>query len=323
VGASRSRLLVSLKGLGVTMSAAVKVDLYQSVTDAIVSKLEAGVSPWAPSWASAKVSRPLRSCGLPYNGVNVLILWMSALEAGYTSPYWLTYKQAEALGAQVRKGSKGVRVVYYGTFEKSETDSAGESVAKKIPFLKSYCVFNACQIDGLPSHFFPAAESLAINPGERIESVDKWAAATGATVTESGSRACYNRLLDAVNLPPFAQFESPEAFASVLAHELVHWSGHESRLNRDLGKRFGDNAYAIEELVAELGAAFCMADLGLGVVPRDDHASYLASWLSVLKADKRAIFTAASAASAAAGFLGSFSGAVSSGESEEILSESV
>lgn len=304
-------------------AAAVKLDLYQSVTDAIVSKLESGVSPWAPSWASAKISRPLRSCGVPYSGVNVLILWLSAMESGFSSPYWLTYKQAEKLGAQVRKGSKGVRVVYYGTFEKCETDSSGESVAKKIPFLKSYCVFNAEQIDGLPSHFFPVADSLKVNPGERVKAVDEWAAATGAKITEAGSRACYNRAADTVNVPPFAQFESPEAFASVLAHELVHWSGHESRLNREFGKRFGDSAYALEELVAELGAAFCMADLGLSVVPRDDHASYLAGWLAILRADKRAIFTAASAASAAAGFLGSFSGAINSEESEEILSESV
>ena len=128
-----------------------------------------------------------------------------------------------------------------------------------------------------------------------------------------------------VRVPPFEQFESPEAFASVLAHELVHWSGAAGRLNREFGKRFADSAYAMEELVAELGSAFCLADLGVCSVPRDDHASYLASWLSVLKADKRAIFTAASAASAAANFLGSAgAGAgVASEESEEITAELV
>lgn len=296
--------------------AVVKSDVHQLVTDAIVKKLEAGVSPWAPSWAQAKISRPLRSCGLPYNGVNVLILWLQAMELGYSSPYWLTYKQAEALGAQVRKGEKSTRVVYYSTFEKSETSASGEESSKRIPFLKSYCVFNACQIDGLPEHFHPKAENLAINPGERIAAVDEWATATGARILEQGGKAFYNRLADTVNVPPFAQFESPDAFASVLAHELVHWSGAAGRLDRTKGKRFGDHAYAMEELVAELGAAFILADLGVCAVPRADHAEYLACWLSVLKADKRAIFTASSMASAAAGFLGSSKGSEVAEENE-------
>ena len=278
---------------GAKMSAAVsvKIDLYQAVTDAIVAKLEAGVTPWAPSWVSAQVSRPLRVCGTPYNGVNVLILWLTAMDRGYSSPHWMTYEQAKKLGGQVRKGEKSAKVVFYGSVEKEGKDSSGESVTKKIPFLRSYSVFNASQIDGLPERFHPAAKSVAI--------------------------------ADVVRVPSFEQFQSPEAFASTLAHELVHWSGAENRLNREFGKRFADSAYAMEELVAELGSAFCLADLGVCSIPRDDHASYLASWLSVLKADKRAIFTAASAASAAAAFLGSAGVGVVSEESEEIFAETV
>ena len=310
---------------GAKMSAAVsvKVDLYQAVTDAIVAKLEAGVTPWAPSWVSAQVSRPLRVCGTPYNGVNVLILWLTAMDRGYSSPHWMTYEQAKKLGGQVRKGEKSAKVVFYGSVEKEGKDSSGESVTKKIPFLRSYSVFNASQIDGLPGRFHPATKSVAINPGARLAVVDQWAAATGATIDESGSRACYHRAADVVRVPSFEQFQSPEAFASTLAHELVHWSGASGRLNREFGKRFADSAYAMEELVAELGSAFCLADLGVCSIPRDDHASYLASWLAVLKADKRAIFTAASAASAAAAFLGSAGVGVVSEESEETFAETV
>lgn len=322
-------LVLSLS-IRVFVMAVTKSDLYQVVTDSIVAKLEAGVTPWSPSWSSARASRPLRSCGLPYNGVNVLVLWLQAMESGYSSPYWLTYKQAEKLGGQVRKGEKSTRVVYWGSFgadkgkESGDGDGDGESKKSGGVFLKSYCVFNACQVDGLPAHFYPSTPDLEINQGERLEVVDAWAQSTGATITEAPhGRAFYSRSDDAVVLPPFSHFSSPEAFASVLAHELVHWSGAAGRLDRQFGKRFGDRAYAVEELVAELGAAFVLADLGVCSVPRDDHASYLASWLQVLKSDKRAIFTAASAASKAAEFLGSFAGLVASGDGEDFSSECV
>ena len=304
---------LSLKGLFL-MS---KVDVYQSVTDSIVAKLEAGVNPWAPQWKNAAVSRPLRSCGTPYTGVNVIVLWIASIESGYSSPFWMTYKQAEELGGQVRKGEKSTRVVFFQILEKEKTSASGEKSVDKIPMLKTYCVFNASQIDGLPARFYPAADASKVNTGERLAVVDEWARATGAEIVEGGNRACYSPSLDRVSMPAFDQFESPEAFASVLAHELVHWSGAPGRLARDLSGRFGDSKYAAEELIAELGAAFVMADLGVCSVPRDDHASYLAAWLKIMKADKRAIFTASSMACKAAEFLGSFAGAAVE-SSEEI-----
>jgi antirestriction protein ArdC len=279
-----------------------KTDHYQQITDSIIAKLEAGVSPWAPGWAGARASRPLRSCGEAYRGINVILLWMQAIEAGYSSPFWMTYKQAEELGGQVKKGAKGSRIVFFSAFDKEVESADGSKETKSIPFLKTYCVFNAEQ-------FYPTAEESAKLPeSERIQAVQDWATATGARITEEGARAFYRKSDDSVTMPEFSRFVSADAWASTLAHELTHWTGHGSRLNRDLSGRFGDASYAMEELIAEMGAAFALADLGVSAVPRDDHASYLASWLAVLKADKRAIVTAAAAAGKAAEFLGQFIG---------------
>jgi antirestriction protein ArdC len=286
-----------------------KTDHYQQITDSIIAKLEAGVSPWAPGWAGARASRPLRSCGEAYRGINVILLWMQAIEAGYSSPFWMTYKQAEELGGQVKKGSKGSRIVFFSAFDKEVESADGSKETKSIPFLKTYCVFNAEQIEGLPARFYPTAEESAKLPeSERLQAVQDWAIATGATIKEEGARAFYRKSDDSVTMPEFSRFVSADAWASTLAHELTHWTGHGSRLNRDLSGRFGDASYAMEELIAEMGAAFALADLGVSAVPRDDHASYLASWLAVLKADKRAIVTAAAAAGKAAEFLGQFIG---------------
>ena len=305
------------------MAVATKIDLYQVVTDAIIAKLESGVCPWSPGWASAKLSRPLRSCGIPYQGVNVVILWFAALEAGYTSPFWLTFEQAKKLGGSVRKGEKSSRVVFFQPVVKSEESASGETLTKSFPILKSYCVFNANQIDGLPDHFYPKGESVEINAGERIASFDEFVKATGAHVVEEGNQAKYSRVADRVSVPPFAQFASPEDYASTLAHELIHWTGVPGRLDRQLGKRFGDAQYAAEELVAELGAAFILADLGICSVPRDDHANYLASWLKVLKADKRALFSASALASKAAEYLAERAGMRPVGVPQENSSEGV
>jgi antirestriction protein ArdC len=234
---------------------------------------------------------------------------MQAIEAGYSSPFWMTYKQAEELGGQVKKGSKGSRIVFFSAFDKEVESADGSKETKSIPFLKTYCVFNAEQIEGLPARFYPTAEESAKLPeSERLQAVQAWAMATGAKITEEGARAFYRKSDDSVTMPEFSRFVSADAWASTLAHELTHWTGHGSRLNRDLSGRFGDASYAMEELIAEMGAAFVLADLGVSAVPRDDHASYLASWLAVLKADKRAIVTAAAAAGKAAEFLGQFIG---------------
>lgn len=288
---------------------AARPDVYQTVTDAIVARLEAGgLPPWRQPWAAAHaagpVCRPLRHNGTPYQGVNILWLWMAAEAHGYANPYWLTYNQARELGGHVRKGEKSTQVVYASTFTKKEAGPDGTTAERRIPFLKTYAVFNAAQCDGLPAHYYQPATVPAVKV-DPLPDVLAFAAHTGADIREGGGRACYSPSGDYVQMPPAATFESPEAHAATLVHELAHWTGHASRLARDFAasKRWGDAAYAAEELVAELAAAFLAADLGFEPIPREDHAAYLASWLQVMKADKRAIFTAASAASRAAAYL--------------------
>lgn len=281
-------------------------DVYQDVTDRIVARLEAGdFAPWHQPWkaghAAGPVCRPLRHNGQPYQGVNVLVLWMSAEAGGYSSPYWLTYNQARDAGGHVRKGEKGTSVVYASTFSKEEEAADGTTKERKIPFLKTYTVFNANQCDNLPEHY--TAMIAPTGDVDPLPAVLEFAGHTGADIRTGGARAFYNPAGDYVQMPPAETFDDAEAHAAVLVHELAHWTGHGSRLARDFSGRFGSDAYAAEELVAELAAAFLAADLGFEAQPRDDHAAYLASWLRVLKADKRAIFTAASAASRAAAYM--------------------
>jgi antirestriction protein ArdC len=286
----------------------VKSDIYQRVTDQIVASLETGIRPWMKPWsgehAAGRITRPLRGNGIPYQGINILMLWGAAMEKGYSAPIWMTFKQALELGGAVRKGERGSLVVYASTFSRTEADeSTGEESERDIPFLKSYSVFNAEQIDGLPAHFLaPAAPRL--DPVQRIDHAERFFAATGATVRHGGNQAFYSITHDYVQMPHFEAFRDAESFYATLAHELVHYTRHSSRLNREFGrKRFGDEGYAMEELVAELGAAFLSADLDLTPEPRPDHAAYISHWLTALKNDRRAIFTAASYAQRAADFL--------------------
>jgi antirestriction protein ArdC len=283
-----------------------KLDLYTRITNRIVAELEKGCRPWLKPWnaehAAGRITRPLRHNGTPYRGINILNLWIAATASGYVCPIWLTYKQSQEIGAQVRKGEKGELVVFASKISRTEATETGEEIARDISFLKGYTVFNAEQIDGLPSHFTaPAAPTL--NPVERIERAEAYFKATGAVIKHGGDRAFYAPGPDRIQMPPFEAFRDAESFYGTLAHEAVHWSGAKSRLDRNLSGRFGTQAYAAEELIAELGSAFLSADLGLTPEPRADHASYIETWLHVLKADKRAIFTAAAHAERAAAFL--------------------
>jgi antirestriction protein ArdC len=231
------------------------------------------------------------------------MLWAAAMEKGYTSPLWMTYKQAVELKGQVRKGEKGSLVVYADTFTKTGTDEKGAELETKIPFMKGYTVFNAEQIDGLPAHFY-ASEVLNNSDIKPLDAVERFFANTKITIQHGGSSAFYSPARDIVQMPELQTFRDRESYYAVLAHETTHATRHESRLDRDLGrKRFGDAGYAMEELCAEIGAAFLCADLGITPETRDDHAAYISSWLKVLKDDKRAIFTAASHAQKAADFL--------------------
>lgn len=275
-------------------------DIYQEVTNTIVRQLESGVRPWAKPWGSpgGSLSMPTRANGEKYRGINVVLLWGAAEQNGFTSTQWFTFKQAQELGASVRKGSKGSQVVYFSKLTR-ESES-GEDV--EIPFLKTYSVFNADQIDNLPEAYQPAPVITGDAPSP-IPTAEAFFAATGADIRNGGSLAFFIPSQDFIQMPPLAAFKDAESYYATLAHETVHWTGHKSRLEREFGKRFGDEAYAVEELCAEIGSAFLASDLGLYGEPREDHAAYLASWLKVLKADKRAIFTAASKAQAAVDFI--------------------
>ncbi|MFZ4166510.1 ArdC family protein [Brevundimonas sp. NPDC058933] len=282
------------------MTTAAKTDIYQTVTDSVINMLEAGVKPWAPQWeagACGLPAIPTRANGEAYRGLNVALLWGAAEMKGYRHHTWMTFKQAKELGGCVRKGEKSTPVIYWGSYAKEGDDGEEETRL----FAKGYAVFNVEQIDHLPARFFeapPVGETA-----ERIKAADAWAVGTGADIRHGGAKAFFSPKSDHVQMPPLEAFYEPEAYYGTLAHELTHWSGAKARLDRQFGKRFGDKAYAFEELIAEMGAAFAMARLGIAAEPREDHASYLASWLKVLKADKRAIFTAASKAQAACDFL--------------------
>lgn len=285
-----------------------RTDIYERITNQIVSELEKGVRPWLKPWnaehAAGRITRPLRGNGVPYRGINVLMLWSASLDKGYAAPIWMTFKQASELNAHVRKGEQGSLVVYADNITRTETDTdTGEESERAIRFMKGYTVFNVEQIDGLPEHYYakPAPRSETV---QRIAHAEKFFAATGATVRHGGAMAYYSVTHDYVQMPPFESFRDAESFYATLAHEGTHSTRHPSRLDRDFGrKRFGDEGYAIEELVAELGSAFLCADLELTPEVREDHASYIASWIKVLKNDKRAIFSAASHAQRAADFL--------------------
>jgi antirestriction protein ArdC len=274
-----------------------RADVYARVTDVIIAELEAGVRPWTKPWSAehlaGAISRPLRATGQPYSGINVVLLWAESVARGYGAPIWITFRQAAALGAHVRKGERGTTVVYANRISRPEAGEDGEGIERSIPFLKAYTVFNVEQVDGLPAHFnATAAPTLA--PTERLAHAEAFFAATGVDIRHGGTNAYYAIGSDHVQMPPFECFEDRGAYYATLAHECVHWTRHPTRLGRDFGRqRWGDEGYAREELVAELGAAFLCADLGLSLTPRPDHASYLAGWLEVLQADKRFIVTAA------------------------------
>jgi antirestriction protein ArdC len=286
-----------------------RADAYSRVTGKIIADLEKGVRTWLRPWntghAAGCVSRPLRASGEAYKGINVVMLWAAAVEAGYACPTWMTYRQAQGVGAQVRKGERGSLVVYADRIRREDVDEAtGETAEREIPFMRAYTVFNCEQIDDLPARFRAPAAAPTLSAAERIARAEAFFAALGADIRHGGAQAWYAIHSDRVQLPPFETFRDAGSYYATLAHEITHWTRHPSRLDRDLGRRrMGDEGYAREELVAELGAAFLAADLGLDLEPREDHAGYIASWLKVLKQDKRAIFQAAAHAQRAADYL--------------------
>ncbi|GLI94664.1 ArdC family protein [Methylocystis echinoides] len=293
-------------------------DIHQSITDTIVAAIERGVDEFHLPWhrSARNILRPINVASQkPYRGVNIVSLWATADAKGYSSGIWGTFRQWRQIGAQVRKGEKAAFVVFYK--ELQYTTEADDGTAETEPRLcaRATPVFTAEQVDG----YSPLEIEEPRTPFESIQEAEAFVAATCATIVHGGDRAFYRPSTDSIHLPESGRFigtptSTPEeSYHATLLHELTHWTSHEKRCNRQLGKRFGDHAYAMEELVAELGAAFLCADLGISDAPRADHAQYLGQWLTVLKADKKAIFTASSKASEAAAFLKTFqraSGAV-------------
>lgn len=288
-----------------------KFDTYQEVTDRVIAAIESGDLPWRNGWdGQGALRQPLRANGVPYRGVNVLLLWMSAAAQGFAGQHWVTFKQAQACGAQVRKGEKATRIVFFKQLEVE--GEGGEDDTRRIPMLRSYNVFNSDQVDGLPESIAtaPLVDHGAMRDAEREAALRS----CGAVINEGGTRAFYRLRTDEVTMPDFERFSDGQAWLATLAHELCHWTGHKSRLDRDMEGQgeFGSPSYAREELVAELGAAFIGARLGIVGDHIESHAAYLQSWLKALKNDKRCIFRAASAAQAAADFVLANAGEVAS-----------
>jgi len=279
------------------------------ITQEIIARLETGAKPWIKPWRGVPVSRPLRACGTPYRGMNVFWLWMVADMCGYASPYWMTYNQAQKLGAQVKKGEKSTIAIFYKSYTKEvEAPDTGETSEESRRVLKAYPVFNADQIDGLPERFHPAAQLEVVEPEGREQELDAFFATIPAVLRHQGDEAYYEPTVDRVTMPPTHLFSGFDHYYATLAHELSHWTGHPSRLDRDLKHRFGTAAYAAEELVAELSSAILGAELGLPVTHLDNHASYIEHWLGLLREDDRAILTAAAKAEEASALLLSLGG---------------
>lgn len=295
-----------------TTAAEPRGDLYQQVTAKIVAELEAGRFPWVQPWAERSEDAGL-AAGIPknavtgaaYSGINILLLWGAAIENGFAAQTWLTFKQALSLGGAVRRGERGTTVVYADKFipgaERERAEKDGDA-PNAVPFLKRYTVFNAAQCEGLPDDAYRGAAPLP--ECEAIPRAESLIRATGADFRIGGDRAFYVPAQDFIRVPPQPAFFEPINYYRTCFHELGHWTGHASRLNREFKGRYGSHANAREELVAELSSAFVCASLA--ITPTVRHADYLGSWLEVLKEDNRAIFNAASLASKAADYIKAF-----------------
>ena len=289
---------------------ATKFDVHQEITNQIIAAMQ-GAQEFQLPWINAQGgshARPVNiASGKPYNGVNILSLWIAAQANALPSHVWGTYRQWQAQGCQVRKGEKSPLVVFYKTVETEQAEGdTDERGSEQRMFARASRVFNAAQVEGFEAISEAIPETPRFDP---IEQAEAFARATGAVIEEGGDKACFMPGADIIRMPDRCRFtgtdtiSAAESFYATLFHELTHWSGAKTRLDRDLSGRFGSEAYAMEELVAELGAAFLCSDLYITPEPRADHAHYLTNWLAVLKQDSRAIFTAASKASQAANWL--------------------
>jgi antirestriction protein ArdC len=281
-----------------------QTDIYEKITASIIEAIEAGCGKFEMPWHTFESLPSNAGNKRRYRGINVLVLWAAASQRGYKTQLWATYPQWRELGAQVRQGEKSAAVVFWkfcgddndGEAENMEEETTESS--RKRCFARAYHVFNANQVDG-----FSLPDMPALPEAQRIQQAEDFFDRTGARIIETGTRAYYDSNADEIHMPPFSLFKKADYFYSTLAHETIHFCGHVSRCNRQLGNRFGSELYAVEELVAELGSAFLSAELQLETEPRTDNAPYCENWLKILKNDTRAIFTAASKAQEAVDWL--------------------
>lgn len=282
-------------------------DIHVDITNQLIAAIEADPDkptlPWRRSGGALHLPANALT-GNRYNGINILSLWVAAGQRSYNTALWATYRQWAEAGAQVRKGEKSSLVVFYKEYDTDPDPDDAEDNGKRRVARASY-VFNADQVDG----FTPPQAPAQLGPIERLERADRFVGATAAEIQHGGERAFYAPATDHIQMPDEGLFTGTETmtrtegYYATLVHELIHWSGAKPRLDRQMGKRFGDAAYAAEELVAEIGAAFLCAELEITPELRPDHAQYLANWLQLLKDDPKAIFAAAARASEASTFL--------------------
>lgn len=300
------------------------MSLRESITAQIIAAIEAGTPPWRKGWSSPELPRNAKT-GQAYRGINFLIL-QSLCQDQYTDPRWLTFKQAESMNVKIKRGSKGCRIVKMVEVDRNRAEKLqdGEVLAEekgKALVMKSYVVFNAEQIEGLPALPPPTknkVESVAV-----LDAVIEGMKGTGLTVQYGGGQPAYAPLTDTVRMPLPERFNSTEQFSATFLHELAHSSGHKSRLNRlNLYARFGSEEYGREELRAEMASAFLGPQLGLPMSSSlmESHASYVASWLSVLKQDKNEIFRAAADAQKIADYINQFAVDVKPSVAQQIVS---
>lgn len=277
-------------------------NIFQHITNQIVDAIEAGAPEYSMPWhrTGKLLDCPTNAItGRAYRGLNVVTLWMDGQAAGFQTGQWATYRQWNEHGAQVRKGERGTPVFFWQQRDISQTDQDGDDDRRRFGFVaKAFTVFNIDQVDGFMADAVPA-----LSDDDRIARAEDLVRQVGATIQHGGDRAYYSPGNDNVQMPEFSQFKSVNGYYATLAHELTHWTGAKHRLDRNLSNRFGSADYAMEELIAELGAAFTCARLGIQTEPRRDHAPYVGSWLKALRGDSRAIFTAASKAQEAADYL--------------------
>ena len=279
-------------------------DIYQTITDKIIAELAAGTAPWVRPWSGEADPFPRNALSQrPYRGINHVLLGMEAHGRGYISNQWLTFKQAQSLGGHVRKGERSSLIIFYESrlVEKADSETVaedGEAEKRFIPLIKVFNVFNLDQIEGLPETYLPQLSNCSWESGPLAEQI---LVRSGAVIRHQGFKAFYSPSNDLIYLPGKSAFADAGAYYGTALHELTHWTSHTSRLGRKLGRRFGDAAYAMEELIAEMGAAFLYAHCHLD--GQLQHASYIASWLEILNRDKRAVFVAAAQAQRAADFL--------------------